>query len=222
MENRENRVLTVQALQRLPYYLEYLRREECEEGAFVSATAIASALKLNEVQVRKDLAAVSSTRGKPKAGFLAQELIWDIENYLGYNNVMDAVLVGAGALGQALLSNAEFERYGLHIVAAFDVDPALCGSTVCEKQIFPLSKLPDLCQRMHVNIGIITVPASAAQQVCNEMVQAGIRAIWNFALIKLDTPEYVLLQNENLAASLAALSQHLRYELRNRERVDTD
>ena len=217
MENREKRTLTVQTLQRLPYYLEYLRRREQEPEAFVSATTIAAALNLNEVQVRKDLAAVSSTAGKPRTGFSVQELISDIEDYLGYNNVMDAVLVGAGALGQALLSNTEFERYGLHIVAAFDVDPDLCGKKICGKQIFSLSKLPDLCRRMHVNIGIITVPAEAAQHVCDTLVQAGIRAVWNFALIKLQVPDSVLLQNENLAASLASLSQHLRNELKRKE-----
>lgn len=102
----------------------------------ISATTVANDLKLNEVQVRKDLAAVSLTGGKPKTGYVAEELIRDLESFLGYDNTKEAVIAGAGKLGQALLAYKEFERYGLNVVAAFDTDE----STVDGKHILPAEK----------------------------------------------------------------------------------
>ena len=205
--------LTVQAIQRLPYYLQYLRKLKKDGVKVVSATAIAAELGLNDVQVRKDIAAVSTSKGKPKVGFHVEELIYNIESYLGYNNTSDAVLLGVGSLGKALLSSSEFEKYGLNIVAAFDIDENIVGTEVSKKKVMHISKLSELCQRMHIHIGIITVPAESAQQACDELVSCGIKAIWNFALKNLTVPAGVLVKNENLAASLAVLSQHLREEI---------
>jgi redox-sensing transcriptional repressor len=171
-------------------------------------------LNLNEVQVRKDLAAVSNSGGKPKTGYVAKELISDLEEFLGYNSVDEAILVGVGHLGKALLSYQGFENCGLNILMGFDKDEAIIGTNVCGKQILPLDKLKDLCWRMSVNVGIITVPAKEAQMICDMLVEAGIRAIWNFAPVHLHVPDYVLVQNENLAASLAVLSKNLTESLK--------
>lgn len=205
--------LTVQAIQRLPYYLEYLKKLKDEGTKVVSATAIATELGLNDVQVRKDVAAVATTKGKPKVGFQVDELIHNIESYLGYDNTSDAVLIGAGSLGRALLSSSGFEKYGMNIAAAFDVDESVVGTQVGGKNVLNISKLCELCQRMHIHIGIITVPVESAQDVCDALVSCGIKAIWNFALKNLNVPSGVLVKNENLAASLAVLSQHLREEI---------
>ena len=112
-------------------------------------------------------------------------------------------------MGRALLSYRGFEAYGLSIVAAFDVDPNLTGGEISGKQVLPMSKLPSICQSMNIHIGIITVPASQAQAVCDALVGSGVLAIWNFAPMHLNTPEGILVQNENMAASLAVLSKHL-------------
>ena len=202
------KAISYQALQRLPLYLQHLRTLPTENGANISARALANALELGEIQVRKDLAAVSDG-GKPKVGYCTTELIKDIEAFLGYDNTNDAVLVGAGRLGKALLAYEGFKDYGLNIVAAFDSDPTKCGKGDNGKQIFPLSKMENLCSRMKVEIGIITVPASNAQEVCDILVQSGIKAIWNFAPTHLSVPKEVMLKNENMAASLAVLSQNL-------------
>ncbi|MEG1017876.1 MAG: redox-sensing transcriptional repressor Rex, partial [Oscillospiraceae bacterium] len=106
-------------LVRLPLYLSYLRSADIIKQHNISATAIANALCLNQVQVRKDLAKVSG-RGKPKVGYETHELVARLEQFLGYDNVDSAVLVGAGHLGKALLSYDGFSQYGLKIVAAFD------------------------------------------------------------------------------------------------------
>jgi redox-sensing transcriptional repressor len=205
--------LTVQALQRLPYYLQHLRKVDDDGVQVISATTMANVLDLNEVLVRKDLALICTTKGKPKTGFLVRELIENIEDYLGYNNTMDAVLVGVGSLGKALLGNNEFSKFGLNIVAAFEIDEDIIGQIICGKKVFSADKLQNLCERMHIHIGIIAVPPEFAQDVADKLVSSGIRAIWNFALVKLNVPQNVLVQNENLAASLAVLSQHLRNEM---------
>jgi redox-sensing transcriptional repressor len=206
--------VSIQALWRLPYYLNYIK--SLDEGKYsnISAPVIAKALNLHEVQVRKDLAAVSNTGGKPKTGFEIKELIKDLEEYLGYNNVDEAVLVGVGHLGKALLTYKGFENYGLKIVVGFDNDEALIDTKIAGKQILSLDKLKDLCWRMSVNVGIITVPAQDAQRICDLLIEAGIRAIWNFAPVHLHVPEYVLVQNENLAATLAVLSRKLTENLK--------
>lgn len=195
-------------LKRLPRYLSYLRSLGPDAPEYISATGIADALGLGQVQVRKDLAQVSSS-GRPKVGYVTQQLMAEIEDFLGYNNAHDAVLVGAGRLGRALMGYDGFRSYGLNILAAFDSDPDVAGTSQSGKPVFAMDRLGDICRRLGVNIGIITVPASQAQQVCDALVKAGIKAIWNFAPIHLYVPEGVLVQTENMAASLAVLSKHL-------------
>ena len=201
--------ISTQALARMPYYLQYLKQLQNDGITVIASPAIASDLDLNEVQVRKDLAAISSVKGKPKSGFAVQDLIYNMEHLLGYHNVKDAVLVGVGSLGKALLSYKGFDNSGMHIVAAFDNDESAIGSEACGKIILPVDKLSGMCRRMKIHIGIITVPEKQAQTVCDQLVAGGILAIWNFAPIHLSTPEEILVQNENMAASLAILSNHL-------------
>lgn len=198
-----------QALRRIPFYLNYLKSIPDAAEQNISAPTIAKALNLNEVQVRKDLAAISSSGGRPKTGYHVGELITDIEHFLGYKNVNEAVLVGAGHLGRALLSYRGFDNYGLEIIAAFDVDERIVDQDIHGKPVFPFFKLVDLTRRLNVRIGIITVPAEAAQQACDMLVEAGVLAIWNFAPVHLIVPEHIMVQNENMAASLAVLSRHL-------------
>ncbi len=204
-----DRCVSKQTLQRLPAYLNFLRTPPSEPGKYVSATAIAEALRLNDVVVRKDLAAVSSL-GRPKVGYVRLELMKELEKFLGYDNSQDAVLVGAGKLGQALLSYSGFPQYGLNILAGFDADPRLAETQVAGKKILSMEKLPDLCRRVGVHIGIITVPGAYAQEVCDQLIDSGILAVWNFANVHLRVPEGILVQNENMAVSLALLSNHLK------------
>lgn len=204
----EVKPISKQALLRLPVYLNCLKEIE-GKAEYISSPAIAERLKLNEVQVRKDLAAVSRSAGSPKKGFVVQGLIDDIKEYLGYKNTTDAILVGAGQLGRALLSYRGFREYGLKISAAFDID-----TKNCPENVMNISELPHICKRLGVRMGIITVPAGAAQSVCDLMVENGICAIWNFAPVSLRVPENILVQNENMASGLAVLSAHLRERLR--------
>ena len=195
-------------LKRLPTYLSYLKALPAEASANISATALAAGLHMGEVQVRKDLALVSDG-GRPKIGYNREHLIADIENFLGYGNSNDAVLIGAGKLGRALLGYGGFAEYGLNIVAAFDANDTLIGTTNGGKPIMHQSRLGEVCQRYKNKIGIITVPAEYAQGVCDLLIENGILAIWNFAPKHLNVPDGILVQNENMAASLALLCKHL-------------
>ena len=211
--NKDSLGLSIQALKRMPAYLNCLRKVQKEGAKFIASPAIAAELKLNEVQVRKDLSAVSTSKGKPKCGFPVDELVSDIEEFLGYTNSNDAVLVGAGALGKALLSYDGYEKYGMNIIVAFDSDPELIGQTIGGKQVLNVEKLSDMCRRLRIHIGIITVPADKAQAVCDQLVAGGVLAIWNFAPTSLEVPEGILVEYEDAAVKLARLSQHLREKL---------
>jgi len=202
------RSVSQQTLQRLPLYLSYLKSLMPDLPPNISAGSIAQALGFGEVQVRKDLAAVSSG-GRPKLGFVTADLMADVKHYLGCDNIDDAVLVGAGKLGKALLAYEGFFEYGLDIVAAFDSDPNVRGNSISGKRIYSVEDLRGFCMENNIRIGLITVPADKAQPVCDRLVEAGILAIWNFAPVHLKSPDPILIRNENLAASLAILSKHL-------------
>jgi redox-sensing transcriptional repressor len=210
MTEKGKGAVTTQALNRMPYYIQQLRilREQGVET--ISAPKIAELLNLNEVQVRKDFAAVYVTRGKPKTGFIVEELLIAMEDLLGYNNTEDAVIVGTGSLARAIMAHVGFQDYGLQIIAAFDVKSELVDTEINGIKVLPTDKISNLCRRMKIHIGIITVPAAQAQTVCDQLVAGGVLAIWNFAPVHLSVPKHILVQNENLAASLAVLSNHLK------------
>ena len=194
-------------LGRLPSYLEFLRNLPPDKVPYISATAIAKHLGLGEVQVRKDLAAVSGA-GKPKLGYVTAELVEKLEDFLGCNQLTSAVLVGAGKLGRALLQYDEFEKYGVKISAAFDSNERAI-SLGSKTEILPINQFEYFCKTQNIKLGIITVGEGSAQAVCDQMVKSGITAIWNFAPCKLNVPASILLQNENLALSLAHLNNQL-------------
>ncbi len=205
----ERPVISKHALQRLVQYLTHLKNLPANAPEHISATTIAEALGLNQVQVRKDLACVAEG-GKPRVGYVRKKLLRDIEHFLNYDNLTDAVVVGVGNLGKALLSYANFTDYGLNIVAGFDTDPDLVGSEVGGKRVLDIATLNNICRRLNVRIGIVAVPAPCAQETCDLLVASGIRAVWNFSPANLSAPESVVVKNESIAASFVVLSQMLK------------
>lgn len=196
------------SLRRLPQYHHYLIELEAQGVQQISCSVIGRDLNFVPVQVRKDLQ-YTGIVGKPKTGYAVRELIQSIESFLGWNNVNEAFLVGAGNLGTALLGHERFSKFGLRIVAAFDADPKKVGQHIHEKMVLPMEKLADLAQRMNIHLGIITTPSQAAQAVADEMVKAGILAIWNFTPCTLKVPPEIFVHNEDLYSSLASLSWKL-------------
>lgn len=195
-------------LSRLPRYLEHLKSIPAEKGVYISSTAVANSLGLGHALVRKDLSRVCD-KGHPKKGYVRLELIADIEAHLGYHFSVDAVIVGTGKLGSALLDYPGFQNYGMNLVAGFDLDPKI-PITNSGKPIYPMYQLETFCHDKQIHMGVITVPAAQAQEICDQMVACGILAIWNFAPTHLRVPDHVLVHNENLAASLAGLRMQLR------------
>lgn len=212
----EPKKISKSVLKRLPGYLAYLKNMPENSPPHISATALAGALGMGEVQVRKDLAMVSDG-GRPKIGYLREALIDDIEQFLGYDNTTDAVLIGAGKLGQALMAYKGFDEYGLNILAAFDARPKI-DKTDEGKPVYNIERLTQFCHANKVLMGIITVPAESAQEVADQLIACGIKAIWNFAPTHLDVPAGILVQNENMATSLAVLSVHLQAQIKEEKR----
>lgn len=200
--------ISVSTLRRLPFYYHYLLSVRSEKDK-ISASQIASHFGLNDVQVRKDLGVVSGT-GRPKTGYDTDELIGQIERCLGCKTNTSAVIVGPGNLGRALLSYSGFADYGLSILAAFDDKNVSEGRKINGKPLLSIDSFEEYCSQNDVRLGIITTPADAAQSICDRMISCGIKAVWNFAPTILRAPSDVLVENENLASSLAILSKHLK------------
>lgn len=192
---------------RIPMYLNFLKNAK-HNTENISATAIAKQLGLGDVQVRKDLASVSGA-GRPKTGYNVDNLIESLEKFLGLDEVSNVVIIGAGKLGRAFLDYTGFKEYGLDIVAAFDTAVVTKEVTDSGKLIYPMADFQKFCRENDVKIGIITVPASSAQQVCDLLAENGIKAIWSFAPCSLSVPEGVSVQYENMALSLAYLNKKI-------------
>lgn len=197
-------------LHRLPRYNNYLRKLRDRGEIYISSAKIACDMSLNPVLVRKDLAQISTTPGKPRLGFEINALVKDFEDFLGYNSEDKAILIGAGNLGKALMSYNGFNAYGLDIVAAFDNNASVQRYSINGKPVLPMERLTEIVTRYSVGLGIITVPALEAQQVCDLMVAAGIKGILNFAPVHLDVPDTVEIQEDNIAVSLALLSKKIK------------
>jgi len=204
-------------LQRYPIYLKYFKQLAEQGVEDVSSPKIAKELGYSEEQIRKDLQAVSDEAGRPKKGRDLQQLIDTLESFLGYRDSTTAVVIGTGHLGGALLNYPNFQEMGLSILAGFDVDPNKIGTTIGGKEIFALDKLPNLLPRLNAHIVIVTVPAQVAQNVVDIAVESGALAVWNFAPTHINVPDNVVIENVNLASSLAVLSHRLNSELLTKE-----
>ena len=208
MSNDLKKWTNLQTIRRLPMYYHFLKRVRAEGNEFISSSTIAREMGLEAIVVRKDLA-IERSLGRPRIGYRIDELTEMIEDFLGWNNTTHAFLAGVGNLGSALLGYDGMASYGLKIVAAFDTDPAKVGAKMHDVEVQAMGKLVDLGRRRHVKLGILCVPAPAAQSVAESMAAAGIEGIWNFTPVRLQVPEGVIVQREDLAAGLAMLSYKL-------------
>ncbi len=205
--NEQNREmpLPLPTIRRYPLYLRCIRDMIAAGDLHVSSAVVAERLGLDPVLTRKDLA-MSGVVGRPRRGYPAHELQHALNHALGWDNATDAVLVGAGSLGCALLGYTGFEEQNLNIAAACDADPKVVGQCPHGVKVRPMADLPELVKTLKIGIGILTVPNAAAQACADQLVAAGIRGIWNFAAVQLAVPKDVMVQNMDLAESLAVLS----------------
>ena len=220
-ENNSTNGIMKTTMNRLPLYYNFIIEKQRENLQNVSSAMIAKSLKLNNIQVRKDLASISSIPGKPRVGFDVETILNDLERVLGCKNLDEVILVGVGRLGRTLLNYNGFHKYNLDIVASFDVDKDKVGAVINGKPVFGIETLKSFVEEHDIKIGIITVSGNAAQKVCDMLVDAGIKAIWNFAPVHLELPDGIIIKHENLAASLALLTQRYEKSQSHVRRVDT-
>lgn len=190
---------------RLSIYLRCLQRLRSNGLRTVSSDALAKAAGVKSTQLRKDLTYFGQfgTRG---LGYDVEQLAGMISDLLGTRRLQPVVLVGVGNLGSALLSYRGFEQEGFEIVAAFDVDAARLRGRPFKQPVHPMESLPAFIRTRGVRMAILTVPATAAQEVTNTLVHCGIAGILNFAPLVLQVPEEVTVNNVNLAIELENLS----------------
>ena len=196
---------------RLPLYHRYLREAREQRQAVVSSERPGDAVGVPAAQVRKDLGYLGEF-GRPGIGYDVVEMQRKLGEQLGLTDVKDAVVVGAGRLGSAISAYPGFATYGLQIAGLFDNDPARVGARVGAMEVMHVSELPRFVAQRSIRIAILTVPAQAAQKVAQQLVEAGITAIWNFAPVKLEVPSRVVVSNEDLAARLATLSFRMTHD----------
>ncbi|MDO4569595.1 MAG: redox-sensing transcriptional repressor Rex [Planctomycetia bacterium] len=208
MSTNGDRAFPTPSVRRLPIYLSLLRRLYRDGLESVSSTKIADELGLTGIQVRKDLS-MTGIVGRPKVGHSISELIEHIEGFLGWDKRRQAFLVGAGHLGAALLGYKGFAQENLDIIASFDTSPEKIGKVILGRMTYDLAEFVAMTKKHHVQMAILTVPASCAQDVTNLMVDAGIIGIWNFAPVQLSAPPHIIIENVSLSSSLAILSQKL-------------
>lgn len=187
-------------VERLTLYHSILM-EYLEKGnESISSPQISSRLGIDDSQVRKDFKLLNND-GKCRVGYNIESLKKSIEKTLGFEKPKDAFIVGSGHVGLALAKYDNFTNYGLNVLALFDNDPIKVGMQIGEKEIFHISKLPNLRKRLKVDIAILTIPRSQAQKMADFLVNSGIRYIWNFTPAILKVPKDVKVWNENLIAS---------------------
>ena len=197
--------LPLPTIRRYPLYLSAINAKIAQGESFVSSAALARELDIDPVKLRKDLA-MAGVPGTPHRGYPAKELTEAINRALGWDNTIDAALIGVGSLGRALLGYQGFKELNLSIAVAFDNSPALIGTVCHGVQIWDIADLKQIVQRLKLKLGILTVPNVAAQACVDLLVAAGIRGIWNFTAVQLAVPQGIKVQRVDLAASLAILS----------------
>ncbi len=196
------------ALRRLPWYLSYVKLLKSQGETIVSSTRIAKKIDVSASQIAKDLSYVDIS-GKTRVGYDIDDLINVLESFLGFTKTHRAVVFGVGSLGAALLSDSGLEQFGLKIIAGFDLNPAIVNDTIHDIPVFHSNEFIERNREMKAEIGVLTVPPGAAQEVSDYMIRGGVKAVWNFTPFRIRVPEGIVLQNTSLYAHLAVMFNRL-------------
>ncbi len=197
-------------VRRLPKYLAHVQSLDVEKTKWVSSTGLAEQLGLTSSTVRQDFSYFDFS-GISKRGYEVQGLRSMLENILGADTEWKVVVVGAGNLGHALALHEEFARRSFHIVDVFDADPAKEGMSIGALKVKPMSQLAEVVKLRDVSMGIVAVPAVAAQSVADLLVAAGVKGLLNMALTHITAPETVSVIDSRIVASLLELSHSVSF-----------
>ena len=196
-------------LRRLPWYLAYAKLVQSQGDEYLSSTQIAINIDVDASVVAKDLSYVNLS-GRTRVGYQLSHLIDILEDFLGFKNTHRAFLFGVGSLGGALLHDRGLEQFGLDIVAGFDAKYELAGTSINRVPIHHIDRFKELQRKIHVEIGVLTVPVEQAQEVSDIMIDGGIKAIWNFTPFRIRVPKHIVVQNTSIYAHLAVMFKRLK------------
>ena len=204
----ETKDISKAVIKRLPRYYRYLGELLEDHVERISSNDLSKKMHVTASQIRQDLNNFGGF-GQQGYGYNVKFLYKEIGKILGLDTVHPMIILGAGNLGQALANYSDFEKRGFKLVGIFDINPVLEGMAVRGIEIQMLSDLPFFLRETQVDIAILTLPKNKAKEMANILVENGIKAIWNFAHIDLDTPEDVIVENVHLSESLMTLSYNL-------------
>lgn len=204
--NRE--LLPEPTIRRLPWYLAYVSMLRKNNVEYVSSTKIADELAVDSSQIAKDLSFLN-IKGKTRIGYEVASLETALQDFLGFGQSHNAVMVGSGSLGAALISDSGLQRYGLNIVAGVDIDSAIVGTKIGGIPIYHVDRLKELVKKLNIRIGIVAVPVDSAQDVADTMVAAGIKGIWNFTPYRIRVRDGVVIANTSIYSHLALMYNRL-------------
>lgn len=204
-KNNENQtILPEPTIRRLPWYLSYVRMLDNLHVEYVSSTQISKELNVQSSQIAKDLSFLN-IRGKTRIGYEVKSLISELEAFLGFNRQHDAVVIGTGSLGTALMQDHGLVNYGLNIVAGFDVRSEVIGQHLGGLPVYNISELAAWQREHHVQIAILTVPVENAQETADLVIASGMTALWNFTPYRIKAPDNVVIANTSIYAHLAII-----------------
>ncbi len=213
MKNRDS--IPSATIERLPLYYRCLdKMATFEEAEVVSSKNLGGRLGIPSTQVRKDLSYYGEF-GRRGVGYNVKDLKISIGKILGVDKKWPAILIGAGNLGRALINYAGFSKIGLEISDIFDNDLNKIGNRVGSIQVKSVNKLEETINEQDINLAIITVPSDPAQEVVDEVIEYGIKAIWNFSPTRLYVPDDIFVRNEDLAVGIVSLIYHLSWKMQN-------
>lgn len=204
----EAKQISKAVIKRLPRYYRYLGELLEDNVERISSNDLSKKMRVTASQIRQDLNNFGGF-GQQGYGYNVKYLYTEIGKILGLDIVHPMIIVGAGNLGQALANYVEFEKRGFKLVGIFDVNPVLEGIAVRGIEIQMISELPFFMKENNIEIAILTLPKNKARDMAEILIENGIKAIWNFAHIDLDTPDDVIVENVHLSESLMTLSYNL-------------
>ena len=201
--------LTVGVAARLSRYLQVLTQAKKMGKDRISSQEIADYTNINATQIRRDLSGFGKF-GKRGVGYNIDSLLAEIRRILRTQGQHNIALVGAGRLGEAIASSPIFAEHGINIAAVVDTDPEKVGRTIGRVEVSDYSRLPKLVHDKNIVVGVLAVPAANAQQAADDLVEAGVRIIFNYSEALLDVPPEVTVHTSNPAVDLLhALYFHL-------------
>jgi len=208
-----NGMIPEPALRRLPWYLAYVNMLSQKGIEYVSSTNISRELNVDASQIAKDLSFLN-IKGKTRIGYEVTTLQHVLQDFLGFKRPHNAVVIGVGSLGGALIHDSGLDNYGLHIVAGFDIAPEIVGTTVRGVPIYGVDELVDRCATLHAEVGIITLPVDHAQEGADKLIDAGIKALWNFTPFRIRAPRGIVITNTSIYAHLAVMYNRMEAQKR--------